>query len=90
MAIYIFFYLVRRFYATLVRFIPAGPYALPGSSRFNNRKPGARLAFDLCSKASPWKYLRGNVAVGKYLAGGGASRLDVKSAREEFYRVRTV
>lgn len=63
MAIYFFFTSYVGFYATLVRFIPAGPYALPGSSRFNNRKPGARLVFDLCSKASPWKYLRGSVIV---------------------------
>lgn len=78
----VIFFLARMqgFYATLVRFIPARLYALPGSSRFNNRKLGTRLVFDLCSKADPWKYLRGSGRPDeKYLA----SRLETsKSAGE--------
>jgi len=48
-------------------------------------------AIGVCSKAGPWKYLRAEAVVpARSILWKGASRLDIKRSREEFYRVRTV
>ena len=82
------------FFFTYVDFTPRSfvlfQQALSRASRFNNRKLSMRLAFDLSSKACPWKYLRAEAVVPARSILREGESIRRQKRQEEFYRVRTV